>query len=166
MRILEKLTIGETLHLSRSHLPLIRPEDEFTDVVLQLARQPELRGAFVVDHQQRLLGVITRTDLLEWARAKLGAALQAPWRGTEETLRLASLINATTAGQVMHKASSRAAVKLEDSLAHALRLMVELDLIVLPVVDGERRVVGEVRLSDILVRALEADPTSNNEPET
>lgn len=38
----------------------------------------------------------------------------------------------------MHEDSGRVAVGPEKSLAHPLRLMVELDLIVLPVVDGER----------------------------
>lgn len=161
MRILEELTVGKTLHSNQSLSLLVGPEDEFTTLVLRLSRQPELRGAFVVDDHQCLLGVITRTDLLDWARARLGFSLQAPWQGAEKTLRLASLINATTAGQVMHKDSSRAAVTLENSLAHALRLMVEMDLIVLPVVDGDRRVVGEVKLSDILARAIEADTESN-----
>jgi CBS domain-containing protein len=160
MQILEELTVGEAYHPDRSPLMLIGPDEEFANVVQRLARQPDLRGAFVVDDEKRLLGVITRTDLLDWARAKLGASLQAPFHGAEKTLRLASLINASTAGQVIHSSSNGAAVTEVDSLAHTLRLMVALDLIVLPVVDGFRRVIGEVRLSDILAQAIEGDPKS------
>ena len=155
MRNLERLTVGDTYDPDRS-LFLVGLQDEFSTVVQGLAQHPELRGTFVVDEQQRLLGVITRNDLLDWARAKLGTSLHAPWKGTEKTLRLASLINASTVSEVVHADSIRAAVSLDNSLAHALKLMVEMELIVLPVVDVDRRVIGEVRLSNILARALEA----------
>jgi CBS domain-containing protein len=156
MQVLEKLTVGSTNHPDLSPLLLIRPDEDFATVVQRLARQPELRGTFVVDDEQRLIGVITRGDLLDWARAQLGTSLQAPFQGTEKTLRLASLINASTVGQVLHKNSNQAAVTKDSSLAHALRLMVELDLTVLPVVDSYTKVIGEVKLSDILARAIEA----------
>ena len=158
MQLLEELIVGDTYQPDRSPPLLIGPDAGFAAIVQRLARQPELRGTFVVDDEQRLLGIITRGDLLDWSRAQLGASLQAPFKGVEETLRLASLINASKVGQVMHANSNKAAVKKDSSLAHALRLMVELDLIVLPVVDSYDRVIGEVRLSDILARALEGDP--------
>ena len=158
MQLLEKLSVGDSYQPDRRPSLLIAPDDRFAAIVQRLARQPELRGTFVVDDEQRLLGVITRRDLLDWSRAQLGASLQAPFKGAEETLRLASLINASKVGQVMRANSNKAAVKEGNSLAHALRLMVELDLIVLPVVDSYRRVIGEIRLSDILARAIEGGP--------
>jgi CBS domain-containing protein len=49
------------------------------------------------------------------------------------------------------------AVKPDDSLAHALRLMIELDLIVLPVVDKANRVVGDLKLSELLAAVIVVD---------
>jgi Mg/Co/Ni transporter MgtE len=70
---------------------------------------------------------------------------------------LISLIHASTAGQVMRSDSHRAAVKPDDSLAHVLRLMIELDLIVLPVVDKANRVVGDLKLSELLAAVIVVD---------
>jgi CBS domain-containing protein len=111
----------------------------------------------VADGDGRLLGVITRTDLLDWARVKLGAALQAPLPTLEKKLRLISLIHASTAGQVTHPDSERAGIKPDDSLAQALRLMIELDLIVLPVVDEAKRSIGDLKLSELLLRTGEEE---------
>ena len=153
MLILQKVTVREANNLHLNPSLIVSPEEDFTQVVKRFASSPELRGVFVADAGNRLIGVITRADLLDWTQAKLGISLGAKAGNLQKVLRLASLMNADTAGDVMHSDSHRAAVSLDDTLARALRLMAELDLIVLPVVDDDYRIIGDLKLSELLLRS-------------
>jgi CBS domain-containing protein len=150
-----ELTVGDACHLDLSPPIIVGPDEDFAEIIRRFAIRADLRGIFVADAEGHLLGVITRSDLLDWARIKLGAALQAPLRDLDKTLRLVSLMRASTAGEVMHPHSQRAAVRPDDPLAHALRLMIELDLIVLPVVDENNRIIGDLKLAEVLAKAAE-----------
>jgi CBS-domain-containing membrane protein len=152
---LQKLTVRDAQNLDPCPSLIIGPDEDFSRIVQRFADLPELRGIFVADTEQRLLGVITRTDLLDWADAKLGPLLQVYSSNRERPIRLASLIHASTAGEVMHPDSHRSAVKPDDSLAHALKLMIELNLVVLPVVDETNRIVEDLKISELLARAAE-----------
>jgi Mg/Co/Ni transporter MgtE len=157
MLTLRRLTVKDAYLLDLIPSLIVGPDEDFTEVIQRFAERPETRGIFVADQEKHLLGVITRTDLLDWARVKLGAVLQAPVPNREKTLRMASLMHASTAGQVMHPASHRAGVKTNDSLARALRLMVELDLVVVPVIDDQKRIVEDLKLDEILACVAEED---------
>jgi len=152
---LQRLTVKDAYHKDLIPSLIVGPDEDFADVVQRFAGRPVTRGIFVADTERRLLGVITRTDLLDWARVRLGAVLQAPIPTKDKTLRLASLMHAATAGQIMHPDSHRAAVKAGDSLAHALAVMIELDLTVLPVIDDDKRIVEDLKLDEILARIAE-----------
>lgn len=155
MIALQKLTVQDAYHLDLEPSLIVGPDEDFGEVIHRLARLSEARGLFVADAGGRLLGVITRKDLLDWARVKLGSVLQVPPENLDQAMRLASLIHASTAGQVLHPDSQRAGVQPGDSLAHALRLMIELDIIVLPVVDAECRIIGDLKLVEVLEKALD-----------
>jgi len=80
-----------------------------------------MRGIFVVGEKDRLIGVITRRDLLDWALVQLGEATystEEAWLA--EDVRLTALMRATTAGEVMRPGSEAAAVRPSDTLAEAL----------------------------------------------
>lgn len=48
------------------------PEDTSLEYVVgRFAREPSLRGVFLVDSRQRLSEVLTRTDLMKWAHLQL-----------------------------------------------------------------------------------------------
>ena len=152
MKTLRKLSVRDVYDADPNcYSLLVGPDEEFSTVIRRFADSPELRGIFVVDARRCLLGVITRTDLLDWTRAELGFALSA---SREKSLRLASLMYASKAGQVMHTNGHHLAAKLTDSLAQTLRRMIDLDLIVLPVVDEDDRVIGDIRLTEILAQTL------------
>ena len=157
MQTLQKLMIRDVYGFDTNPSLIVGPDEDFADIIQRFANLPELRGIFVADTEQRLLGIITRTDLLDWARMKLSPVSQVLSPHHEKTFRLISLIHASTAGQVMRPDSHRAAVKPDDSLAHALRLMIELDLIVLPVVDEANRIVGDLKLSELLAAVVVVD---------
>ena len=157
MRTLQKLSVRDAYSFDTNPPLIVGPDEDFADIIQRFANLPELRGIFVADGEQHLLGVITRTDLLDWARMKLSPASQVLFPHQEKTFRLIGLIHASTAGQVMKPDSHRAAVKPDDSLAHALRLMIELDLIVLPVVDEANRIVEDLKLSELMARVAQEE---------
>lgn len=154
MIILQKLKVRDVCNNDISDALLCGPDDDITTVIERFAGDPALRGIFVTDTEQRLLGVITRRDLLEWARIKVGDIIRRS-PNVEDTVRLVSLMSASTAGKFMKPESRKAIVHLEDSLVSALRLMLDLDMIVLPVVDDNKRITGDLRLTQLLARIVQ-----------
>ena len=154
MIILRKLTVKDAFRLDDEDPIIVRLGDEISQIIYNFAQQTDLRGVFVVDKDERFLGVITRTDLLDWARVSLGAILLKPLPDADKTIRLSSLINASTVGDILRQETINVAVILTDSLANALHLMIESDLIVLPVIDESMNIIGNLSLSELLYLAL------------
>lgn len=155
MKHLKNLTVEEVYNLDETPSLIANPDDEFSDVVRRFAEQPDLRGIFIADSQGKLMGVITRRDLLNWARIQLGASFYTSdehW--LKEDVRLFELMRASKAIEVAHKDSGGACVQLLEPLSEALRKMLTLDLSCLPVVDGEGIIIGDLKLSEILLQAL------------
>ncbi len=150
MHTLQKLTVNDAFQLKDEDPIVVRPEDDFSQVIKEFAHHADIRGVFVVDAERRFSGVITRTDLLDWARVKLGAVLLNPFSDTDKTIRLISLIRASTVGDILRPETRRAAVLATDTLADALRTMIEADLFVLPVIDASRHIIGSLTLSELL----------------
>lgn len=157
MQKLKNLTVRDACCFDPSPSLLIGPDEDFAEIIQRFAGLPELRGVFVVDNEQHLLGVITRANLLDWVRVKVGSPADMISSPTEDAVRLISLMQACTVGEFMRPDSHRSAVNLDDSLAQALHLMVEMNLIVLPVVDEANRVVQDLKLSELLAMAIQED---------
>ena len=139
----------------RSQSVIVHGDDPLEDVLRRFAQETALRGIFVEDDEGRLLGVITRGDVLEWARLRLGTAFRGPNLDPDRIVRLSQLVRASLARDAIHPDSQKAAVQLEDPLDEALRTMLEIDLISLPVVDDAGRIVGEVTVSGVLRMLLD-----------
>ena len=154
MRKLEKIAVKDTIRQDDDHPILLKLTDDFSQVIKNFAEHIEIKGIFVVDEEDRFLGVITRTDMLDWVRAKLGTILYKPLTAMEETIRLVTLIGASKVGDILRPETKNAAVNQNDTLGKALKIMVDIDLIVLPVVNESLHVIGRLRLSEILDRAL------------
>ncbi|MCO6452703.1 MAG: CBS domain-containing protein [Caldilineales bacterium] len=139
---------------------IVQPDEDFAEVVKRFANMPTARGIFVADQHQHLLGVITRRDLLEWSRVRVGAFLHPVTPDIATNFRVVQLMHASTAGDIMHPESRRAGVVVEDSLAYALKTMIELDLIVLPVVDEHGHIIEDLKLDEVLLLITEEDQQS------
>lgn len=133
---------------------IVTLEDEFARVIQSFAASSEIRGIFVTDPDAEFAGVITRTDLLDWTRVQVGDFFGESSQSPDTTLRLSRIINAATVGEVMHPDSKTAAVRLDDTAKDAMRKMIELDIIVLPVIDEANRIIGDIKLSEILATSL------------
>ena len=154
MKTLKKITVQDAYQLDDQDLIVVKLTDEFCQVIQSFVRHSELRGVFVVDDDNRFAGVITRTDLLHWAQARLGAFFLKPLMNTEETLQLVNLVNASVVEDVLRPDTKKAAVFANETLAQAIKTMTEADLIVLPVVDESQHIIGGLTISEVLNMAL------------
>jgi CBS-domain-containing membrane protein len=155
MIALQKLTVMDAYRQVDEDPILAKMTDEFSLIINNFAQHAELRGVFVLDDKDSFSGVITRTDLLNWASVRLGAFLLRSMTDLNKTIRLMSLFNATTAGDALRPETQKAAVMANDTLAHALGTMIEWDLIVLPVIDDSQKIIGSLSLSELLKLALD-----------
>lgn len=136
---------------------LVPSEAPLEGVLRCFAQETCLRSLFVTAPDGRLVGVITRSDLLHWARLRLGTALRGVAGETETILRLVQLLRASTAGDAIHPGSDKVAVRLDDPLDLALQRMLQADLIAIPVVDDEGRVVGDLTFSRVVRYVLDME---------
>ncbi len=150
MITLQRLTVKEAYRLDDKDPIILRLNDNISQVLNNFAQHADLRGVFVVDDDNSFFGVITRVDLLDWARVKLGAGLRKPLIDMDKTIRLITLIDASTVGDILRQETKKVAVFANDTLAHALQMMIEADLIVLPVIDESQSIIGSLTLSEIL----------------
>ena len=154
MNILQKKTVKDAFQSVDEDPILVKMTDDFNQVINNFAHHAELRGIIVIDDDKRFSGVITRTDLLDWARVKYGAVFQEPKPNTDKTIRLANLINSATVSEVLRPDTKKAVVLPSDTLAYALRMMIESDLILLPVIDESQNIIGSLTLSELLNQVL------------
>lgn len=127
------------------------PQDSpLEDIITRFAHEPALRALFLVDSRQRFAGVITRISLMKWVHSQLfgGRKELSPW----EVLHF---VVATKARDLAHSDWRSLAVKETDNLETALNLMIKYEEDVLPVLDDEGMILGDLRLSEVLAKALQ-----------
>ena len=128
----------------------IRFNDNLTKAIALFASNTGLHCVFVVDTFDRLLGVITRHDLLHWIRKKLATISFHSLSDADQCIRLRNLTNSTKVREVMNRNGLTASIYPNDTLLHALNLMTEFELTVLPIIDESNRIIGVRTLSEIL----------------
>ncbi|HEY41734.1 MAG TPA: CBS domain-containing protein [Dehalococcoidia bacterium] len=137
------------------------PEDTSLEYVIgRFARESGLRGVFLVDSRQRLSGVLTRTDLMKWAHLQLFGGKGRHEIAISDFFRI---IDAKKAKDLVTTDPRVISVKESDNLQNALDKMLDHEEDVLPVVDDERRILGDLRLSEVLLKVLEAGKVSGSE---
>ena len=132
-----------------------RPEDSVEDL-LRLMRSHELPGVPVIDHSDRVVGIVTEADLVirdEDADLRLphhidlfgGVIFLEPIKHYEDRLRRAFAANVSA---MMTR--DPVTVAPEDSVRHAARLISERKHNRLPVVDADGKLMGVVTRVDVL----------------
>jgi CBS-domain-containing membrane protein len=126
---------------------IVNEEEKIIEIIKHYAEKSSLRGIFVVDREQKLKGAITRNDLLQWAKFKIGTDLGSDVVAGDEINRY---VYSTTAKDIMYKYSAEAFVKPEDSVELALDMMLNEDTLAIPVVDNEKKIIGDLTFSEVL----------------
>jgi CBS domain-containing protein len=133
----------------------VHPEDE-VETLLRLMRRHELQGVPVIDHSDRVIGIVTESDLVireEDADLRLPHHIDL-WGGViflestkhyEERLRRAF---AATVSEMMTR--DPITVRADDTVRHAARLISERRHNRLPVVDANGKLLGIVTRVDVL----------------
>ena len=128
------------------------PDISFLEVLRRFAKHASVRGVFVVDRNQKLVGVLTRQDLLAW----VGVTFGSEWFVRRlPAARLTRLAHAETVRAACRPDSHLTAVRPSDAIDVALADMVAFDLIDVPVVDERGRLVGDLRLTEVVAKAVE-----------
>jgi len=128
------------------------PDSSFLEVLRRFAKHASVRGIFVVDRNQKLVGVLTRQDLLARACVAFGSE---GFVRRFPAARLTRLAHAETVRAACRPDSQLAAVRPGDAIDVALADMVAFDLIDVPVVDERGRLVGDLRLTEVVAKAVE-----------
>ncbi|MEU0184959.1 CBS domain-containing protein [Streptomyces sp. NPDC006207] len=150
----------KTGHLMTADVVSVREGTPFKDVVALLARH-RISGLPVVDDDDKVLGVVSESDLMLRQTAR-----QEGWRRRLQALSPSARRNAVrgrarTAGQLM--STPAITVRAGESIAVAARTMADHRVNRLPVVDDEDRLVGIVTRGDLLQVFLRPDPEIRTE---
>lgn len=128
--------------------PALTFEAPISLVVETLLADPGRRAIHVVDAERRLLGTVSWRSVLRATNARLGVREA----GLGSLVRLFRDLLPATAGEIMRPAT---AVRHDETLRDALLKMERHHENDIPVVDGEERLVGEVRAARVMALALE-----------
>jgi CBS-domain-containing membrane protein len=130
---------------------VVQQDMPLAEAVRQFATNHALRGIFLIDEMQQLVGVVNKLDLLRW----VGMQLDEPPAGEPISVgEMRRLVTAQKVADLAATGSGQAAVRLDETVADALRKMTYYQLADIPVVDDEGRVVNDLRLSEILTFML------------
>jgi len=144
----QPLFVRDIYNSARMNSLIVDENETLKETVIKFAERPELKGIFILDKSKKLKGVVTRIDLLNLVKIKIGKDLgEVPMR----TLHIRELKEVKTK-DIASVYSKAAFVKLEDPLEKALRLMIDMDLIAIPIVDDDNNIIGDLKLSDILLK--------------
>ena len=153
---MKPILVEEVYHLSDPASISVPEWTSLKEVATRLAREPELRAVFLLDSHQRFAGTIRRTDLLKWLYFQLFGKLGEEKGSTGEILRLAF---ATKAKDLARGDWSYFGVKPSDTIQTALDRMIAYGDAIIPVLDNEGKVLGDLRVTEILMKALEFGET-------
>ena len=128
------------------------PEDAGLDYLVALfGHEPHLQGVFFVDSNNRFSGMVSRFDLLRFFRLYGGT------RGKEMLSEFLGYARTKKAKDLELPEVHSFSVKVSDSLQSALDLMIGFEQDVIPVLDEAGKILGDLSLSELLLKALETE---------
>ena len=130
--LIPTVTVGETMVLAEA---------------IQQMRGSEQFCAVVTDEAERVIGIITMTDLLGRVPASERSALLAALMGKAENGKLSQIV-----GDVM--TTPALTTKADSTGVEALQLLIENGIKRLPVVDGEGRLLGLIGRAELMSRVV------------
>lgn len=138
----------------------VRESTPFKDIARLLAAH-RISGLPVVDDDEKVVGVISESDLLlRQAEQHTGASHRWLWRSRGARAAQAKAA-ALTAGELM--STPAVTVRADDSIARSARIMAARRIERLPVLDEEDRLVGIVTRRDLLQVFLRPDAAIREE---
>jgi CBS domain-containing protein len=147
-----KLTKVSQLCQHSQMLAIILHQDTLLETAIQnFSDNPFVRGIFVVDDANELVGVVNSHDFLPWVRMHLEMS---PFGPTVPVGKMRRLLLAERILDMAQPGSHLAAVSMDASLADVLDMMFQHNLVDIPVLDENGRIVNDLRLSEVLAYTM------------
>ena len=121
------------------------------EIIYRFAHEPGIRGVFLIDKEQRFVGMVSRLAIMKWAEFQLFGK----WKRGVPASEITHLVDSAKAKNVARGDWRSVGVKEEDTLEKAFNQMMMLGEDVLPVLDEDGRIIGDLRLSEVLLKAIE-----------
>jgi CBS domain-containing protein len=143
--------VKEIFRVHQSASVSIPDDSPLEDVVAKFVREPTDRGIFLVDSQKRFVGVISRLDLMRWMHIQFFSGKGRREIPVFEFIRIA---DAKKAKDIMRSDRTAPYIKETNSIQEALEKMLNYEEDVIPVLNTEGKILGDLTLSEILWWAL------------
>ncbi len=149
--IMVKKILVKEVHALQGTASITIPDDATLEYAIsRLANEPGCRGVFLVDNQQRFSGIISRSAIMKWAEFQLFSK----WKSA------ASKEILETIGNVKAKSLARGdwrslGVLESDKLQKAFDQMMLYNEDVIPVLDADGKIIGDLRLSEVLLKVID-----------
>lgn len=149
---MESTPIARVCEYSPMQALVVAPDAALEDVIDELANARSRYAIFLAAEEGRFKGAVSNSDLLDWARLQFDLL---PDESRLPKSKVRRLLAAQQIGDLAGPESSDMSVRLEDTLALALRKMSAYALEDIAVLDKNGRIVNDLRLSEVLAFALQ-----------
>jgi len=131
-------------------------EASLEDVIHRLASESSIRGVFLLDEEQRFSGMVSRAAILKWAEFQLFSK----WKNSIIASEVAKLVDPVKAKYLARGDWRSFGIKEDDTLEEAINQMMSLGEDILPVLDNDGKIIGDLTLSEVLLKAIEVGKQS------
>jgi CBS domain-containing protein len=149
---MKTIQVGEVFRLHGDASIKVSEDVSIEYVLAYLGQEQHIRGIFLVDEAQKFKGVISSADIRKWVHIELFGG-----KGRHE-IPISTFYRIAGAKKARDLASSdylSLGVRETDSLQTALDKMLDYEEDIIPVLDSEGHILGDLRLSEVLLKALE-----------
>jgi len=153
--------VKDVVYLLETSSILVSEDEPIETVIERFAKDTRLRGIFVIDSSRRFMGVITRFELLLWARRYIGDVPEDfDWKIMDD---LKTIVHSAKVVDMVRERSKEAYVYADDPVSKAISLMMLHRLNDLPVLNNAEEIIGDLKLPDILYKILKDTQTELNQ---
>ena len=149
--------VEEAMKYTTMRALILHKETPLDVAIEKFVTGDETRAIFLVDGSGRLVGVINNHSLLQWARLRFGESAGVKNLSLSHVRRM---VMADVIADLALPGSEDATVSVDDTLAEAVDKMSQYNLLDIPVIDRDGRIVDDLRLSEILSFAMKHDRTT------
>ena len=148
---MKAIMVNEVYQLHGTASVSITEEASLGDVIYRFAHEPGIRGVFLVDEELRFAGIVSRIAIMKWAEFQLFGK----HKGNIPASEITSLVDLTKARYLARGDWRSYGVKESDTLEEAFTKMMSFGEDIVPVLDEDGKIIGDLRLSEVLLKALE-----------
>jgi predicted transcriptional regulator len=144
------LFVSDAYHENGTSAITVEENMPLKDIISIYAKEPKVTGIFLVDNDKHFSGIVSKFAVQKWAQFQLSGK----WQGDSSCSEISNMIKSVQSS-ALARTGNTMGLKGEDTLEKAFKLMVDLGEDVLPVVDAEGRIIGDLTLSEVLLKAIE-----------